>query len=112
MTPPPTLPGVEPARRILGLSEREIAGAVGTDEATLAAWRQGNWPNAGYLRRLQSLDALVREIEDTMRPEVVSDWMQRPLPAHEGATPHAMIVGGHIEPLLGTLMTLNRGLFS
>lgn len=108
----PTLPGVESARRVLGLSDRNLARAVGTDEATLGAWLQGSWPTATYLQRLEALDVLVREIEETMPPDVVGDWLHRPLPAHGGATAHMMIVDGRFQPLRGTLVTLNWGLSS
>ena len=107
----PIHPAIESAR-VLGLSAGEIAQAVGVDEFTLEEWTQGEGPTAVHRRRLDMLDALVREIGDTMRPEVVSAWLRRPLPAYDGATPHAMILAGRSEALFTTLRALNQGLYS
>lgn len=103
------LPGVELARSVLGLDYGEIARAVQADESTLYRWRLGQAPTAVYLSRLERLDDLVREIQRTMRPEAIPDWLDRPIPALGGETPRSMILTGRSETVLGMLISLNAG---
>lgn len=103
------LPGVELARQVLGLDYREIAQAVQADESTLYRWRQGQAPTAIYLSRLERLEELVREIQRTMRPEAIRDWLDRPVPALEEHTPRSMVLRGRSETVLGFLFALNAG---
>lgn len=105
----PVLPGVELARRVLGLDEGEIARAVQADKSTLSRWREGQAPTAIHLSRLERLDDLVREIQRTIRPEVVQGWLDRPIPALDGETPRSMILKGRSETVFGMLISLNAG---
>lgn len=109
MTSTTTLPGLEIAQRVLALNYEEIARAVLTDPSTLYRWRQGQTPTAVYLSRLERLDELGREIQRTMRPEVIESWLNRPIPAFEGTTPREMILSGRSETVLGALLSLNHG---
>lgn len=102
-------PGIELARRVLGLSDAEIARAVHTDESTLDRWRRGQAPTAVYLGRLERLDDLAREIQRTMRPEAVESWLDRSNPALEGEIPRGMILKGRSEAVLEMLISLNAG---
>ncbi len=104
-----TLPGIEPALRVLGLTYGEIAQAIQADESTLYRWRQGQTPTAIYFSRLERLDDLVREIRRTMRPATIRPWLDRPIPALQGATPKQMILQGRSETVLGMLISLNAG---
>ncbi|MDQ3605183.1 MAG: MbcA/ParS/Xre antitoxin family protein [Gemmatimonadota bacterium] len=104
-----SLPGIDLARSALGLNYEEIARAVLTDPSTLYRWRQGHTPTAVYLSRLERLDELAREIQRTMRTEVVADWLERPVPAFDGQTPRMMILQGRGETVLGALLSLNYG---
>lgn len=88
----PALPGVEPARSVLGLVYGEIARAVQADECTLYRWRKGQAPTAVYLSRLERLDELVREIRRTMGLETIRGWMDRPIAALDGETPRGTIL--------------------
>lgn len=103
------LPGVEPARSVLGLDYGGIAQAVQADESTLYRWRQGKSPTAIYLSRLERLDDLVREIQRAMRPEAIQGWLDRSIPALGGETPRQMILRGRSETVLGMLISLNAG---
>jgi hypothetical protein len=103
------LPGVELARSVLGLDYGTIARAVNADESTLYRWRQGQSPTAVYLSRLERLDDLVREIQRTMRPEAIHDWLDRSISALGGETPRGMILEGRSETVLGMLIALNAG---
>lgn len=102
---------IQSAHRVLGLSYGDIAHAVGTDEETLSRWLQGERPATAHQHRLHCLNALVREIQKTMRPETVRDWLHRPLPAFDGATAYELILSGRCEGLLSMLGSLNMGLF-
>jgi uncharacterized protein (DUF2384 family) len=104
-----TLPGIEAARSVLKLNYEEIAAAVLTNPSTLYRWRQGHIPTAVYLSRLERMDELVAEIQRTMRTEVISDWLSRPVPAFDGKTPRDLILSGRSETVLGALLSLNRG---
>ena len=103
------LPGLEPARNVLGLDYGDIARAVQADASTLYRWRQGKAPTAIYLSRLERLDDLVREIQRTMRPEAIRSWLDRAIPALDGETPREMILKGRSETVLGMLISLNAG---
>jgi hypothetical protein len=103
------LPGVELARVVLGLDYGAIARAVNADESTLYRWRQGQVPTAVYLSRLERLDDLAREIQRTMRPDAIDDWLDRSIPALGGETPRGMILKGRSETVLGMLISLNSG---
>jgi hypothetical protein len=103
------LPGIDLAKRVLGLNYEQIARAVLTDPSTLYRWRQGQSPTAVYLSRLERLDDLAREIQRTMRPEVIPQWLDRPILAFEGRTPREMILDGRSETVLGSLLSLNHG---
>jgi hypothetical protein len=103
------LPGVELARSVLGLAYGEIARAVQADESTLYRWRQGQAPTAVYMSRLERLDDLAHEIQRTMRPEAIEDWLDRAIPALSGKTPREMILKGRSETVLGMLISLNAG---
>ncbi len=104
-----SLPGIDLARNVLGLNYEEIARAITTDPSTLYRWRQGQMPTAVYLSRLERLDELAREIQRTMRPEVIPDWLERPIPAFAGQSPRTMILQGRSETVLGALLSLNLG---
>jgi hypothetical protein len=107
-----TLPGIESAQRVLGFTLDEIAKAVQAEPSTLYRWRQGQTPTAIYMSRLERLEDLVREITNTMREEVIPEWMNRSVPAFEGRTPREMILDGRSETVLGVLLSLNYGLSS
>lgn len=109
-TDTPTLPGIEAAQRVMRLSMDEVARAVQAEPSTLYRWNKGQTPTAIYLSRLERLDELAREIQNTMRPEVIPDWMQRSIPAFDGRTPRDMILAGRAETVLGLLLTLNYGI--
>jgi hypothetical protein len=109
MEPAASLPGLDLAQQVLELNLDEIARAVLADPSALYRWRQGQTPTAIYRSRLTRLDELAREIQDTFRPEIIADWLRRPIPAFGGRTPREMILAGRSETVLGALMALNRG---
>jgi len=92
MTPPKEY---EAARRLLGLSGAEIESAMRTG------------PDA-----LDILHALALEIQRTMRPQVVGDWIDRPVPAFSGLTPRQMITSGQARYVLQSLRSFNEAGFA
>lgn len=78
-------------RRFLGLSGAEIESAM----------RAG--PDA-----LDALRALAHEVQRTMRPQVVDDWIDRPAPAFSGLTPRQMITSGQAKYVLQSLRSFNE----
>lgn len=105
----PALPGVGPSRNVLGLVYGEIARAAQAGESTPYRSRKGQAPTAIYRRWPERLEHPVREIQRTMRPQVIQGWLHRPNPAPEGETPRGMILKGRSETRLGILLSLHAG---
>jgi hypothetical protein len=59
---------------------------VPSDESTLYRCRQGGSWTAVYLNRLDRLDDLAREIQRTIPPRDIPDWLTLPIPASGDAT--------------------------
>lgn len=109
-TLPAQLRYIEEARDALGLTYRQIAGAVGADESTLHRWRSGESdPRAVFLSRLDALRELQNELLDTYHPEAAREWVRREMPVLDGRRPVDLLMEGKIEPLTRILMRMNLG---
>ena len=93
MTPAPSPhPAIALARDVLGLSYRETAQALGVHESTLRRWRRGQMPTAVHLDDLARLEALIREVEKSVRPGAVKRWLNRPSRIFAGEVPRHLVV--------------------
>lgn len=108
MTTNTTLPGLEAAKRILGLTWEEIAASVRADVATLYRWREGAAPTTAYRDRLERLQELIDEVVRSVGEERVREWLDAPMAPLDNRTPHELIVGGRTETVLGALLGLNH----
>jgi len=108
----PQLQYVEEAHEKLGLTYRQIAGALGADESTLHRWRSGeSEPRAVSLSRMEALHELQTELMETMRPEAARRWIHESRPQSlSGSRPIDLITRGEIEPVMRILLRLNLGM--
>lgn len=102
------LPGIEAARRILGLTFEEIATSLRADSATLYRWREGATPTATYRDRLERLQELIEEVVQSVGQERAQEWLRTPMGALDDRTPYEMIVSGRTETVLGALLGFNH----
>ena len=105
------IPPIEKAHDFLGLTYRQIATAIGADESTLHRWRSGdNDPSPIFVRRLETLDELVRETKQTFRGRTAARaWLERPSPSLAERSPMELLLEGRIERVGGLLLELNLG---
>lgn len=110
-TTTPALPGIESGTQYLGLTLKQVAQAVKADESTLHRWRSGVAPSPVFLSRLEALDELVGEMQQTFRDsEAARRWLTRPVPGLDGQAPLQVILHGGAEKLTGVLLALNTGM--
>jgi uncharacterized protein (DUF2384 family) len=107
----PQLQYIEEAHEALGLTWRQIAGALGADESTLHRWRSGeSEPRSVYLRRMEALKEFQAELFAALRPEYAREWLSTPVPSLGGRRPIDLLLEGGIEPLTRIMMRLNLGI--
>jgi uncharacterized protein (DUF2384 family) len=101
---------VEDAHDVLGLTYRQLAGAVGADESTLHRWRAGeSAPRSVFLSRMDALREFQQELLETMDRDSARAWLQTPVPALDDRRPAELLQAGRIEPLTRLLIRLNLG---
>lgn len=105
------LKAIEQAHAVLGLTYREIAAALRADESTVHRWRSGDSdPSPVFLSRLEALEELVRETEQTFRSEAAArGWLDREVEALEAKRPRELLLEGRIERVTAVLLSLNVG---
>lgn len=107
----PQLRYVEEAHDVLGLTFRQIAGALGADESTVHRWRSGeSEPRAVFIGRMEALHELQVELMDTMYHDAAREWLTRNVPSLGGRRPADLIAEGQIEPVTRLLIRLNMGI--
>jgi len=106
----PQLQYLDEAHESLGLTWRQIAGALGADESTLHRWRSGeSEPRAVYVSRMEALKEFQTELLDAMHPEPAREWLGTTVPSLGGRRPVELLSEGSIEPLTRIVMQLNMG---
>jgi transcriptional regulator with XRE-family HTH domain len=101
---------IDEAHEMLGLTWRQLAGALGADESTLHRWRSGeSEPRAVYVSRMEALKEFQTELFDAMRPEPAREWLNIEVPSLGGRRPIDLLMEGNIEPLTRIMMRLNMG---
>ena len=102
---------IEEAHDVLGLTWRQIAGALGADESTLHRWRSGeSEPRAVFISRMEALHELQVELLDLVTPEGARKWLFAHPESLEGRRPLDLIVEGRIEPVVRILLRMNLGM--
>lgn len=113
----PTL-DISPGRAIvrledeLGLTEPEIAGALGASQRTLERWRSGeSHPQRAARLRLTQLLALARRLEETFAGGGIGDWLRTDNRYLGGMKPSEAIRAGRLDRVEGALEALDSGIF-
>ena len=100
-------------RERVPLTESDIARATGAEPSRVRAWLAREEPPAGGdANRLTELMAVVEEMACTFRPESVSGWLNREVPALDGGVPADVIAAGGYERVMNLAVGLSAGAFT
>ena len=85
-------------RERVRLSEHDIAAATGADQVTVRGWLvRSIVPTENPAMRLSELIAACERLEISTKPDVIPDWLNRPVPILGGNTPLETIASGGYE---------------
>ena len=85
-------------RERVPLSEHDVAAATGADEVTVSGWLERSIvPTGQPAMRLSELIAACERLEISTKPDVIPDWLNRPVPMLGGHTPLEAIASGGYE---------------
>lgn len=97
----------------IGLSEDELAQALGTSRRTLQRWRAGTaYPQQAMRQRLSALLGLMQRVQDTFDgPDAPRRWFHNPSRYLGGMTPVEAIRVGRLDRVEADLEALHSGAF-
>jgi DNA-binding transcriptional regulator YiaG len=96
----------------LGVSEGELAQALGTSRRTLQRWRSGTaYPQQATRRRLAELLSLWERVGATFESANVRRWVHTPSLYMGGITPAEAIRVGRLDRVKAALEALDSGIF-
>lgn len=97
----------------MGLSEDELAQALGTSRRTLQRWRTGTaYPQQAARQRLASLLHLYERVQGTFDgPDAVCLWFHTPSRYMGGVTPAEAVRVGRSDRAEAALEALDSGIF-
>jgi transcriptional regulator with XRE-family HTH domain len=95
-------------RRRLGLTQEQMAAAIGITVRTLQNWESGKL-GQNLDRKLRDLRELVTLVEDYIPSDKRAQWLRAPLAAFEGANPAQMIQEGRTRDLIIEFRRLQEG---
>ena len=85
-------------RERVPITEHDIVAATGADAETVRGWLERRTAPAGQpAMRLSELLAACERLEVSTKPEVIPDWLNRPVPMLDGRTPVETIAAGGYE---------------
>ncbi|MGH7573094.1 MAG: helix-turn-helix domain-containing protein [Gemmatimonadota bacterium] len=95
---------------LFGLDAQQLADAIGCSTSTLNRWRRGDQqPSGPYLERIHLLDALLFQINQTLRSrQRAREWFDTRIPALGNHTPRAVFLGGNLAHLVVYLRQHDR----
>jgi transcriptional regulator with XRE-family HTH domain len=97
----------------LGLSEAELASALGVAAETVARWRRGDEsPDQEARQRLDRLVALYYHLRETLAPEAVPGWLRWTPEYLGGITPADAIASGQGDRVEALLTIIDYGIFT
>jgi transcriptional regulator with XRE-family HTH domain len=80
------------------LSDADLARATGAAQSTSRAWLNGSRsPTGERAERLIELSALVERLERLMKPDYITIWLRRPVPALDDEKPLDLIGRGEYK---------------
>ena len=96
-----------------GMSEEELAEALGTSRRTLQRWRAGTaYPQQLARQRLEELLHLQRRVQQTFEgPDAVRRWFQSQCRYLGGMTPGEAVRVGRLDRAEAALEALDSGIF-
>ena len=97
----------------IGLSEDELAQALGTSRRTLQRWRTGTaYPQQAMRQRLAELLQLYERIRETFEgPDAPRVWFHSPSRYMGGVTPAEAVRVGRLDRAVAALEALDSGVF-
>lgn len=104
---------IEAIKDEMGLTEEELAGALGTSRRTLQRWRAGtSSPPPLARQRLGELLRLQARVRGTFAgPDAVRRWARAKSQYLHWATPAEAIRAGRLDSAVGTLEVIDSGIF-
>ena len=102
---------VEWATEELELTLEEVGQALGVNRRTIGRWRERlSEPSPEHRKNLERISQLRYFLSTSFRdPEAAQAWMQTPLAALQGRTPHFAICEGDLDRVVRLLGTLASG---
>jgi hypothetical protein len=95
------------------LTESDIARATGAEPIWVRVWlAREQAPTGTCANRLTELMAVVEEMAGTFRPESISGWLNREVPALDGGIPADVIAAGGYEQVMNLAAGLSAGAFT
>jgi transcriptional regulator with XRE-family HTH domain len=98
-SPAPGEPGPADLRRRLGLTQEQMAAAIGVTVRTLQNWESGKL-GRNLDRKLRDMRELSALVEDYIPSDKRDQWLRAPLAAFEGASPAQLIEEGRTRDLI------------
>ena len=95
-----------------GLSETEMAGALGTTSRTVRRWLAGATPAPGSRARIEDAFRILELLKTSVEPGSIPKWARRRVDMLNGARPADLLAQGKLEPLIGLAEGLACGSFS
>lgn len=100
-------------QRDLGLTVKELAGALDVDPRTVARWLEaGAFPQREARQRIESLEGFRHHLlEVCSSPEAARHWMHAPNRYLSGLTPAEAAKAGRVDRIEAALVALESGIF-
>lgn len=106
---------LDEAKRVLGLSQAELAKIIGTTPRTVSRWRstsrQHVEPNAAAARKLRDIERMAFLMESDFGRRQSIEWLRRPSKALRGQAPIDVMLDGDYERVLGLVLMFGQGGF-
>ncbi|HEY7032881.1 MAG TPA: helix-turn-helix transcriptional regulator [Thermomicrobiales bacterium] len=97
----------------LGLTEQEVASALGVSTQVIERWRHRQaTPDRETAQRLDQLVALYHHLRETLAPEAVPGWLRWTPEYLGGITPADAIVRGQTDRVEALLTVIDHGIFT
>jgi transcriptional regulator with XRE-family HTH domain len=96
------------ARKRLGLSQEQLAGALNVTARTLQNWEAGKGTSQMY-KRTRDLRELLSRMDDYVVAPKEKEWLSSPLETFAGRTPQELIAEGRIRDLVVEFDRLREG---
>ncbi len=99
---------VEGVRAVLGLTQAQLASAIGVSERTVQNWEAGRLSGQAE-RRVRDLAELQGMLDRYIAPDAVQQWLISPNDAFAGDAPRDWIIEGRARDLLWEFRRMQAG---